>query len=237
LPLFRRSGGAIEHLSAEGLPIGVRHLGQQPAQPASAPFDGMELLVFYTDGLTEATRNVLDGERWLMHALKSEAVLVTSDSAEFIKSTCLRGPLPDDVAVLALNFAHMDRWRFASDDQGSAQQARREFCARLISSGASAEDCATAELVFGELVSNVATHAPGPLEVALEWRGERAVLHVLDRGAGYHVDKLARADPLSEGGRGLWLIKSIGGELELEPLPGFGMHTRVLLPRYHAKAD
>jgi signal transduction histidine kinase len=124
----------------------------------------------------------------------------------------------------------MDRWRFASHDERSAQTARREFCDRLRQKWSNAAECAAAELIFGELLSNVVRHAPGPVEMALEWRGERAVLHVLDRGRGYHAENMTRADVLSENGRGLWLISKMGGLLEFEPLPGFGMHTRVVLP-------
>jgi GAF domain-containing protein/anti-sigma regulatory factor (Ser/Thr protein kinase) len=229
-PMLRRNDSSISRLSAEGLPIGLRNLAASTAKSATAQLDGIDLLVFYTDGLTEATRNIIDGERWLVHALRSDAVLVTCDSADFIKNSCLRGPLPDDVAVLALNFKSMDRWRFASHDERSAQTARREFCDRLRQKWSNAAECAAAELIFGELLSNVVRHAPGPVEMALEWRGERAVLHVLDRGRGYHAENMTRADVLSENGRGLWLISKMGGLLEFEPLPGFGMHTRVVLP-------
>jgi anti-sigma regulatory factor (Ser/Thr protein kinase) len=229
-PMMRRKGAQICRLSAQGLPVGLRSLESGSRKFSTIELKDVELLVFYTDGLTESTRNIIDGERWLMYALKSDAAVVTSDSADFIKSTCLHGPLPDDVAVLALNFVEMDRWRFASDDASAAQASRRDFCDRLRQKWERSEDSAVAEIIFGELVSNVVRHAPGLVELALEWRGERAILHVLDRGEGYQPVSTTRADVLSEGGRGLWLIDKLGGELEFEPLPGFGMHTRVVLP-------
>ncbi len=229
-PVLRRSGNTIEQLRAEGLPIGLRQFCKLEPRSERTNLDGIDLLVFYTDGLTESTRNIIDGERRLVHALEREAAVVTSDSAEFIKSACLRGPLPDDVAILALNFVPMDRWKFESNDQSAAQQARREFCDLLHQKEYCAEDSAAGELIFGEVVSNVARHAPGTVEAALEWSGRRAVLHVLDRGPGYHAETPTRADVLSESGRGLWLVNRIGGQIEIEPLPGFGMHTRVVLP-------
>jgi GAF domain-containing protein/anti-sigma regulatory factor (Ser/Thr protein kinase) len=228
-PMLRRKGASIDQLSARGLPIGLRSLEVDGPKFLTRQLDDVELLVFYTDGLTESTRNIIDGERWLVHALKSDAVVVTSDSAEFIKATCLRGPLPDDVAVLALNFVAMDRWRFTSDDAQAAQESRREFCDRLRKKWTRGDDCDAAEIIFGELLSNVVRHAPGVVELALEWRAERPILHVLDRGAGYRAASTTKADVFSEGGRGLWLIDKLGGRLELEPLPGFGMHTRVIL--------
>jgi GAF domain-containing protein len=228
-PMLRREGALIGQLCADGLPIGLRSLDPGHPKFFTTGLDDVELIVFYTDGLTESTRNIVDGERWLAHALKSDAVVVTRDSAEFIKNTCLRGPLPDDVAVLALNFVAMDRWRFTSDDARAAQASRGEFCNRLRQKW-TPENCDVAEVIFGELLSNVVRHAPGLVELALEWRGERAVLHVLDRGGGYQRASTSRADVFSEGGRGLWLIDKMGGRLEFEPLPGFGMHTRVILP-------
>jgi signal transduction histidine kinase len=88
----------------------------------------------------------------------------------------------------------------------------------------------TAELIFGELIANVVRHAPGMVDVALEKRENRAVLHVIDRGSGYPLTAEERTDLLAESGRGLWLIRQLGGGLRVERVPSYGTHAVVTLP-------
>jgi anti-sigma regulatory factor (Ser/Thr protein kinase) len=101
---------------------------------------------------------------------------------------------------------------------------------RLTASAQAGSDVRAAELVFGELAANVAQHAAGQVEVALEWRDGRAVVHVMDRGQGYAAQDGTQTDLLKEHGRGLWLVQRLGAELDVEVLPGFGHHVRAVLP-------
>ncbi|MBV8601985.1 MAG: SpoIIE family protein phosphatase [Candidatus Eremiobacteraeota bacterium] len=228
-PIVRVRDGSLRQLTAGGLPVGLRRMVANAASE-TADLRDVDLLVLYTDGLTEATRNPLDGERSLMSALSGEAILFVRDTADFVKSTCLQSALPDDVAVLALNFIDVDRWKFYSQEDREARQARRDMLEILRKKGAGADDCALAEFIFGDLVANVARHAPGLVDVALDTRAARPVLHVIDRGTGYRPAVRAPVDPLAESGRGLWLIEELGAELAVETIPGFGTHTRVVLP-------
>ena len=56
------------------------------------------------------------------------------------------------------------------------------------------------------------------------------VKRVIDRGPGFESAPLRRVGPLSEAGRGLWLIRHFGRDLKVEHIPGFGNHVRVELP-------
>jgi hypothetical protein len=56
------------------------------------------------------------------------------------------------------------------------------------------------------------------------------VLHMIDRGQGYTGAERRLADPLTERGRGLWLIQQLGAQLTVEQLPRFGTHVRAVLP-------
>lgn len=227
-PIVRQKDGSLRQLMTAGLPIGLRRLAL-PELSRTEATDGAELLLFYTDGLTEARRDAIAGEKTLNDALRHEASVLVEDSADFVRAMCLSEPSPDDVAVLAVNFADVTRWRFASNDQHEAQQSRKAFAEHLRMRGIDADSCASAELIFGELAANVARHAPGPVDVALQFGDAQAVLHVIDRGRGYQIVRL-RADALAEAGRGLWLVQQLGGKPDVEILPGFGTHTRVALP-------
>jgi serine phosphatase RsbU (regulator of sigma subunit)/anti-sigma regulatory factor (Ser/Thr protein kinase) len=228
-PILRRTDGSQQELVADGLPIGLRSAGTR-AQAHVQRLDDAALLALYTDGLTEATRDLLAGERRLREALGTDAVFFVREPAQFVERFCLRDQAPDDVAVLLVNFVESDKWTFDSGDWRAARTVRRELVERLAASAQSGSDIRAAELVFGELAANVAQHAAGPMDVALEWRDARAVVHVMDRGQGYAVKDGTQTDLLKEHGRGLWLVQRLGAELNIEVLPGFGKHVRAVLP-------
>ena len=229
-PLLRRHDGTIQELEAEGLPLGLRTAGT-PASPITERLHDAALLTFYTDGLTEATRDPLAGELLLREAIATDAVFFVESPAQFVETYCLRRQAPDDVAILVLNFVRSQRWTFESGDWHAARRARHEFVASLEASGCAPGDIRASELIFGELTANVAQHAVGPLDVALDWAGRNAVLHVIDRGEGYaECERREPADLLTETGRGLWLVGRLGAQLKVELLPGFGAHVRAILP-------
>jgi GAF domain-containing protein/anti-sigma regulatory factor (Ser/Thr protein kinase) len=228
-PLLRLRDGTQKELVAGGLPIGLRHMGKSdPAK--SADVADAALLVFYTDGLTETTRDAIAGQRLISETLDTDAILRVRSPADFIKIACKANEGSDDVAILALNFVDNYSWTFESADEKAAQRARREFVERLRTGVGRDVDLEAAELIFGELIANVARHAPGQVDVALEPRGPEAVLHVIDRGKGYASTDGARADLLAESGRGLWLIRRLAGNCGIEIIPSFGTHVSVRLP-------
>jgi serine phosphatase RsbU (regulator of sigma subunit)/anti-sigma regulatory factor (Ser/Thr protein kinase) len=228
-PIMRRSDGTLKELQADGLPIGLRSVGEQ-GNPVTERLGDARLLVFYTDGLTEATRDAVAGEELLHQALTGDVVQLVANPARFIESFCLRSQAPDDIAILALNFVQCKRWGFDSHDWRAARIARREFLAYVEAAAAPESDLKAAELIFGELAANVAQHAAGPVEIALDWRARRAVLHMIDHGAGYAASDRRQADLLTEHGRGLWLVQRLGAQLDVEILPGFGTHVQAVLP-------
>ncbi len=229
-PILRRNDGTISELEAEGLPLGLRTVGE-PAAPVTARLDDAALLAFYTDGLTEATRDPLAGELLLREAIASSAIFFVESPAQFVETYCLRRQAPDDVAILVLNFVRSQIWTFESGDWHAARRARHEFVASLEAAGCTHAEIKASELIFGELTANVAQHAVGPLDVALHWAGRTAVLHVVDRGEGYATGEGREpSDLLTEHGRGLWLVGRLGAQLNVELLPGFGTHVRAILP-------
>ncbi len=228
-PLLRRVNEPVKELEAEGLPIGLRSIGG-PVSPVTESLESTGLLAFYTDGLTEATRDTFAGEKLLHQAVGTNAVFYVDSAAEFIEAYCLPNASQDDVAILVLNFVTSRRWKFDSRDCGAARLARCEFVAQIADRSAPDGDLKVVELIFGELTANVAQHAAGPLEIALDWHAGQPVLHVIDRGRGYTASHRRKADLLTEHGRGLWLVQRLGARLDVEVLPGFGTHVQATLP-------
>ena len=97
-------------------------------------------------------------------------------------------------------------------DLGEPSQALRLRVALidyLRAYGRASDDYDTAELIFDELVANVCFHAPGPIELRVEWHSGRAMLHVTDDGPPLDMSSIHFPDPYAEHGRGLAIIDAL----------------------------
>lgn len=226
-PLLRTTDG-LHELVAGGLPLGLRR--GQLSSSHTMSLDGAQVLVFYTDGLTESTHDIEQGERRLNEVLRSEAVLHCANPALLIQQACLQGVSQDDVAILTLCFGAPLRWYFQSENAKAAQDARSEFVAALSERLHDPAMLACAELVFGELVGNVVRHAPGPIEIEVDYAGNAPVLHMIDTGPPFADAGDLPQDELSESGRGLFIVRRLSHRMTVEYIAGYGNHITVELP-------
>jgi serine phosphatase RsbU (regulator of sigma subunit)/anti-sigma regulatory factor (Ser/Thr protein kinase) len=233
-PLLRDECGAVRELRGDGLPLGVA--GRLPRSAEVVEIPPGSLLVLYTDGLTEATHDLADGEQRLHAALANGAVLEAPNLAHAVHDAVLQDPARDDVAVFTVRRLGTDdeetpivRWTFASDDVAAAQDVKHEFSRVLTAHGLSDDALAAAELLFAELLGNVVRYAGGMTEVAIDRSAPSPVLHVLDRGRGFrHMPKLP-ADVLSERGRGLYIVAALADDFTVSRRPDGGSHARAVL--------
>ncbi|MBV8355187.1 MAG: SpoIIE family protein phosphatase, partial [Candidatus Eremiobacteraeota bacterium] len=232
-PYVRTGDGGVEELEARGLPLGIRGLGP-PAESRERTLEDAALVVFFTDGLVEATRDLSQGVARLRSVLQTEAAIAVAEPAATIARACRVGveEARDDVAILALRPRAFARWTFEAPNAVSAEHARAEFVAylRTQDENGSSLDLESAEAIFGELVSNVVRHAPGPIEITLELRAPHPVLHVLDSGPPFADPAVLPIDLYAEGGRGLYVIAKLAASVRLETLLGIGNHIAVELP-------
>jgi len=235
-PLLRRFDGTVVELGARGLPLGLRARDEASAQTVDVP-DGATI-VFYTDGLIESTQDIIDGEQRLRAALADPAVALGPHPARALHDHVLREGAHDDVALLVVrvdgtgNRSRTRSWTFDSADAVTAQRARADFAALLAERGVQSDDLFTAELIFGELLSNVVRYAPGGIEVVLDWSdASAATLHFLDRGHGFILMPRLPSDMLSERGRGLFLVWTLSEEFNVTKRADGGSHVRVVLAR------
>jgi PAS domain S-box-containing protein len=237
-PIVRFPDGTLHELATDGLPIGLRtKAGRGTAGMLRLPPGS--LVVLYTDGLVESTRDIYEGERALREAICDPAVRDAAAPARAIRERVLGGESNDDTAILTIrlpaNEAPLEgvaprRWRFDASDHGAAATARREFALELKNAGARPAQIANAEIVFGELTGNAARHTTGTVEVRLQWTGRHPVLHVLDEGPGYVKSSAPPRDALSESGRGLFLVSTFVEDFNVSRRPSGGTHTRAVLP-------
>ena len=103
-PMLRTQAGGVEELTTPGLLLGLRTGKVRRVKVVTIPADSM--LVFFTDGLTEATRDVEEGHARVSAALAALDLAGTENPARSLADTVLRGEdANDDVAVLVARFA------------------------------------------------------------------------------------------------------------------------------------
>jgi PAS domain S-box-containing protein len=238
-PYLRSPRGRIGQLPCAGLPLGLRERNEEPAR--TIELERGSLLVLYTDGLTESTRDIEAGERRIEAALALRAVSGASDVARAIHDAVLGiGTPSDDVAILTLEIMPLvvanDRvkqyvwqWPVSSGNAESMSATRRALFKTLQAGGMLARDCHTAELVAGELLGNVIRHAPGNATVTLDWSGVAPVLNVLDGGPGFTYTARLPSDDYSESGRGLYLVSTLTETFHVSKRSVGGSHARAVL--------
>lgn len=101
-PLLRRADGSIEELARGdtllGLSAGVARTS------TSISLAGASLLVAYTDGLIEASRDLLEGERRLRSAIAQWPAARVPQPAAYLLGEVVQPPAADDIAIFTIAF-------------------------------------------------------------------------------------------------------------------------------------
>ena len=205
------------------------------------------VVAIYTDGMTEFARDSIAGEATLMRAVASLVGNVTlARPARTLRNAVLgEAPARDDVAVLVFQFSPVDaskfvderppttskRWRFHASDARAAHVARLEVASYLRRVCGETEETFASELIVGELLANTVAHAPGLVELTVEFDDDSSVLTVRDSGPGLQrVRTSLPEDPLDERSRGLFLVHEMSAGVSVVPSASGGAELRVLLP-------
>ena len=204
------------------------------------------VVALYTDGMVEFSRDIAAEEAKLRAAV---ALLVGDTSiaapARVVQEIVFDDrPATDDAALLLMQFSRAEEvnaddhpatlekvWRFHSSDAYMAHASRRELVAYFRRMAENPNDLFAAELILGEILANTVEHAPGLVEIQVDWTKEKPILTVRDSGPG--LRSMAYGLPqnvLDEDGRGIFLIRTLSEEVSVEPAPGYGCELRVVLP-------
>jgi serine phosphatase RsbU (regulator of sigma subunit)/anti-sigma regulatory factor (Ser/Thr protein kinase) len=229
-PLLRLPDRTVRRLEPPSPPVGAFRNVAFELHETQCPEGSM--LVLYTDGIVEITRDILAGEQMLESVLRSDAIVHAANPAEFVERAIGNLAPRDDIAVIVVSFADGGmRWQFEAADVRSAYAMRDQFFQSLLRlcdpDDAALVNCG---VIFAELIGNAVRHAPGPLSVSLEMRDGSPVLHVIDRGPGFTFAPVLPANVWSESGRGLFLISQLARRVDVERLAGLGSHVIVTLP-------
>lgn len=229
-PLLRLPNKVVQRLASPSVPLGAFHDADFQQHKTRCPEGSM--LVLYTDGLIEISRDILEGEKTLEQVVTSDAAVHAANMAQFIERAIAKEAPRDDIAILAVRFGRPEvRWQFEAEDARAAYTMRDQYFQTLAHAGVTDEgDLSMCGLIFAELVGNAVRHAPGPLSVSVEFRGPEILLHVIDKGPGFTYEPSLPASLWAEGGRGLFLVSTMARAVEVERLPGLGTHVTATLP-------
>ncbi len=230
-PIFATSDGDVTFLPSTGIPLGSP-LWRSPLE-RQVPLHPGAMLVLYTDGLVEHSKDIVGGELALYAAVRSAVTGAKDQPAKAIQDQVLEGHRhPDDVAVMAVQLTpqpapQIDMTLPATPENFRSIVAALDDLARHL--GFDEEAAFALKVAVGEAVSNVIEHAyPGG-------RGSLHVTAVRDEGTlSIRVrDKGRWRTWRPEGrGRGLQIMRALAGDVEIDtsaagttlsitlPLPG-----------------
>ena len=214
------SGGEAVPLECDGLLLGVDEHASYAVCSAALPADG--LLVLYTDGLIEGERDVIGGLEKLRAIVCDPGLLQVKSPARAIRARVFeRIHARDDTAILTLQYAASPlpagaaSWSFDARDARAARRVKAEVV-QFVTGHAPESDFTTVELIFSELAGNVARHTSGPAQLRLERRDGTLTMEMSDTGDAFLYDRPDYIDPLSESGRGLFLVHALARDVRIE---------------------
>jgi PAS domain S-box-containing protein len=241
-PIIATPSEPAQSLPAGGPPLGI---GPLDLQNHRVRMERDAVVVFYSDGITEFNRDIEAAEgalRRAVGALVGDAT-VSNPAAAVQRAVMGSDKSSDDAVIVILQLtpglanASTDgtplhkAWAFHSSDAYLARVSRHELMDFIRRHGRPSDDLSGAEHIVGELLANTVEHAPGLVNIEIDWTSREPVLTIADSGPG-----LSRARPtlpanrLAENGRGLFLIETLAADVRIERLNDQGTKIRVTLP-------
>lgn len=253
-PLVISASNGVEFLESRGVPIGWPRAGSRNL--IEHTLDVNDTLVLYTDGVIEATGDVIRGLDDLAAAALDVARYPASYLARGLVDRALSGALRrDDSVVLAVRHRVLDHpaepvlgpfvYRF-SPSTATVPLVRHFFHDWLRHQPVDPELHEDLLFVATELCSNsvrAASGAPGSIELRAAIDGGSVVVEIEDDGEGYELDPdNTPPQPDAEAGRGLFLVRALTDEMTVERREDHTftrcvMASAVLPDRGHADDD
>jgi PAS domain S-box-containing protein len=238
-PMVRDPISIVRLLEGEGLPLGLSGSLAQRRTTNTTFIEPGSLLLLYTDGLIESTRDALRDEALLAAALAATPPNRRATAREFRDAVLGNDAAHDDVAILLVEFTERltefagnvraKRWSFDVTDAAEATAARHALVDELRNAGINEESVLVAELIVAELLGNVVRYATGSVDLILDSSADVPVVHLIDGGDGFEHNPRLPADAYAESGRGLFIVAELAREFTIARAPNGGSHARVVL--------
>ena len=233
---------------AQSLPVGGVPLGVSTDIELSVHWVGLQrdaIMLFYTDGVTEFSRDIAAVESVLLEALTRLAREPSNERPSVVLQRAVMGfgRPTDDAVLMVLQLAPQPlpllpitgelrkTWTFHSSSAYSAHASRHElmaFARRFVTDDA---DLHRLELLIGEILANTVKHAPGLVTVEIDWSRKVPIMTIQDTGPGLRAfSPSLPPDEFEETGRGLFLINALARAVRLEKTAASGTKMTIELP-------
>lgn len=229
--VFRARSGDVEWLEEGGLPLGIEE--ESSYKTGRVELEPGDMLVFYTDGVTEAPRHGRPfGQGKFMDLVAEYGVGTPGELVQAI-GRCVDAwvtELRDDLALLVCQVVpdaaveELVRELVLPNDSVRIADVRRFVAAFLAELRAPVEVSSEILLAAGEAAANANRHGrrtEGRSEIRVSCHFDRpnVVLSVADDGPGFdpaaiQVDELP--DPFAAGGRGLFLMRALMDDVDVD---------------------
>jgi len=217
-PILATRGGIAQTLPTRGIPLGVAESVYTHDWTFTLPPGS--LFALYTDGLTEHSRDVAQGEEQLLDAVRAEMLAPGCEPAKAIVGRIFeRRRNADDVAALVLAIEDDAPHEFLFDFSAlplAVPILRRSLAHYLEQRGIGDHDAYSVLLAVGEAAANAVEHAyagePGLVRVRATYVDETLVVDVLDGGRWKPVERR------DERGRGIKIMRALMDRIEIRTM-------------------
>lgn len=228
--LYRFRTGEVEFLSEGGLVLGVS--SEEEFKPASVALEPGDMLVLYTDGVTEAPREGQPfGQGRLKDLISHYGVGTPGEMIQGIRRSVNawveEGELRDDLCMIVFQVVPDDligepiRELVIPNDPSRLNEMRAFVASFLADVRASVEPSSEFLLAVGEATANATRHGRtddrSEARIRCSLDGEVVTVEVTDDGPGFELtDELKRGplDRYASGGRGIYLMGEFADEFE-----------------------
>lgn len=232
--VYRAEEGRVEWLEEGGIALGVEDdtrykAGRIELKPG-------DILVLYTDGVTEAARfGQPFGRGRFSDVVVDNGMGTPGEVVQAIRRSVdawVDGELRDDLALLVLQvvpdslLGEPQRELVVPNEAQRIAEVRRFAAAFLADLRAPVEASSEILLAVGEAAGNAYRHGRttdrSEVRVRCEFEHPMVTISVSDEGTGFDPDAVLEEvapDPLAAGGRGLFLMKALMEEVEIAATP------------------
>lgn len=241
--VYRANEASVDWLGEGGIPLGIED--ESRYKPGRIELDPGDMVVFYTDGVTEASRNNKPfGQGRLLDLVTEYGVGTPGELVQAIRrgvESWAGDVLRDDIALLVFQIApdrqlsEPVREIVLPNEPSRISEIRHFVAAFLADLRAPIEVSSEVLLAVGEAAGNAYRHGrrlEGRSEIRIRCEFDRPdfEVEIADDGPGFDPDEVARRgapDPFAQGGRGLFLMEQMVDSVTVDTSPS-GTTVRLL---------
>jgi serine phosphatase RsbU (regulator of sigma subunit)/anti-sigma regulatory factor (Ser/Thr protein kinase) len=248
--VYRARSGEVEWLGEGGIALGIE--GDVEYKVGRVRFDPGDMLVFYTDGVTEASRKGSPfGQRRLAELVGQYGIGTPGELVQAVRRAVEAwagdGGLRDDLALLVSQIVpdtaidEPTRELVLPNESSRLAEVRRFVAHYLADVRAPVDISSEIVLAVSEAAANAARYGRrhegrSELRIRCALQGSAVEISIADDGSGFDAGRMAEQprlpDRYASGGRGVFLMHELMDRVAFDPTPnGTVVHLTRAIPK------